>query len=276
MEMPAARTRWRRRRAVPRPQRRQHAERQRQDQRDHHGRRAPARPSTGSASAMQRRDGRLRRIGAGDARACRRDVAEEAAELHRQRLIEIHAARDLAPCRRGSARSPSRLSTGSPGMRCTSRNTSTETPSTATRLETIRWRRKRERARHHAIPSSAANPSSQRLMYGELARGRAEVAGRDDRHAAGVDAVGHRLGAQRAGRAAFVLFAAVAVADCTPSCTSGAPTTLARSETCTRSPSPILSQTAPLAVPVQPLLLSGMVGMALDEFAMTVKKRTQS
>ncbi len=47
----------------------------------------------------------------------------------------------------GSARSPSRLSTGSPGMRCTSKNTSTETPSTAMRLERRRRRRKLARIR---------------------------------------------------------------------------------------------------------------------------------
>src|SRR5947208_15637641 len=101
---------------------------------------------------------------------------------------------------------------GGAGLRWTGRNTRRDTPSTATRLDTMRWRKNRERARHQANPSSAAKPSSQTLMCGRLVRRSAELAGHVDRHAHVVDAVGHRLGAQRAGRTALVADAAVAVA----------------------------------------------------------------
>ena len=92
----------------------------------------------------------------------------------------------------GSARSPSRLSTGSPGMRCTSRNTSTETPKTAVRLETSRRRRKLARIRRdqNGVGLGAQNFA---------------------RRAEPLSNVGSGSAPKRAGAAALVAVAAVAV-----------------------------------------------------------------
>src|SRR5436190_18088211 len=95
----------------------------------------------------------------------------------------------MAATSAGSARSPSRFSTGSPGMRWTSRRTRRVTPRTATRLDSRRRRRKAP----PTLPLQSGGHAELRVLaLGLLQR-------RD------------RLGAERAGLAALVLVAAVGV-----------------------------------------------------------------
>src|SRR4051794_35599587 len=96
----------------------------------------------------------------------------------------------------GSARSPSRLSTGSPGMRCTNRNTSTETPKMANRLVS----RRRRSQGDLSTPARAriTGPLRLRIRRAELRRHGPTVRRR------------HQLRAERAGLAALVAAAAVA------------------------------------------------------------------
>ena len=126
-------------------QRGEDAERQREEERDDHRGRGE-RDRRRERLDDQRGDGAAL-VGAGVAERAVGDVLQEAAELHDQRSGRDPCSDASRACRSGSARSPSRLSTGSPGMRWTSRKTSTETPNTAVRLD--RRRRRRKLARMH-------------------------------------------------------------------------------------------------------------------------------